>query len=465
MNFSRAAISAAFATLVAASCCAAEMREIRLPLGVTPYDFIVYHPEQSFDQRFLNDLSKRGDRYNDHFQVIWDDRRRLMYAFWTQGSWEGAPDIHVCFSKSADKGATWTPPILLAGSETRRNPRPKAYYQQPMLTKSGRLYCLWHEQFVARGYLGSYSDDAGETWSPPQVMGVRRMDQDPTDYRFSANWINWQRPLRIGREGRFFVAASRHGKAPYDAMSGCKVEFWEFLNIDDDPEVSSIRLDYFATNRQALSVDRLAMKDYFRPTGNYASGGREGPAIEEASIVKLPDGRLFALMRSSIGHPVWSQSRDDGRTWSDLKPLRDRDGGTLYLHPRSPCPIYDRHGESAASGEYFSFVHNAFDFTKDTAARQPRRQLYLIAGRFVPDAEQPIAFSTPKLFAPRHYGNAFYTSYTVVDGEGVLWFPDVKYYLLGRKIDDSWWCDCPIPPAPQRKPEPRGCRVAAGGAI
>ena len=418
---------------------------VQMPLGINRYDYIVYRPAQPFDVRRFGDPSRRGDSYNDHFQVIWDAKRRLMYAFWTQASWEGAPDMHICFSKSGDKGSTWSAPVLLAGSETRRNPRPKACYQQPLLTKSGRLYCLWHEQFVARGYLGSYSDDAGESWSPPQVMSVRRMDQDPADVRLAANWINWQRPLRIGREGRFFVGASRHGKAPYDSMDCTKVEFWEFLNIDEDPEVACIRLDYFAVNRQALSFERMVKGNWFRPTGNYSNGSPEGPAVEEASVVKLPDGRLFALMRSSIGHPVWSQSRDDGRTWSDLKPLRDRDGGTLYLHPRSPCPIYDRRGESAASGEYFAFVHNAFDFTKDTAARQRRGQLYIIAGRFVPGADQPIEFATPKLFAARHYANSMYSSYTVADGEGVLWFPDAKYYLLGRKIDDSWFASFPPP--------------------
>lgn len=441
-NMMPLALCGALALLSAPADAAAD-KGTQVPLGVCRYDYLVYRPEQPFDSRQYGDPSKIGDKYNDHFHVLWDEKRRLYYAFWTQASWEGASDMHVCFSKSSDKGVTWTKPTVISGSETRKRPRLKAYYQQPMISKSGRLYCLWMEQYVGWGYMGSYSDDAGESWSPPQITAIRRMDQDPTDYRRAANWINWQRPLRLGRDGRFFVGCSRHGKAPYDEMECTKVEFWEFLNIDDDPEVAGIRMDYFAANRQALDVGKMATKDYFRPTGKYASGSPEGPAIEEASVVKLPDGRLFALMRSSVGHPVWSVSKDDGRSWSALKPLLDHDGGKAFKHPRAPCPIYDRHGDDAASGDYFTFVQNEFDFTADTAARQPRRQLYIVAGRFTPGAEQPISFSTPKLFSPRHYANSMYSSYTVADGQGVLWFPDMKYYLLGRRITDELFADLP----------------------
>ena len=152
--------------------------------------------------------------------------------------------------------------------------------------------------------------------------------------------------------------------------------------------------------------------------------------------MKLPDGRLFALMRSSVGCPIWSQSRDHGQTWSKVKPLLDA-AGKSFPHPRSPCPIYDWKGTEAGSGLYFAFVHMTFDMNGKTAY-QTRGPLYLIAGRFDPKGDQPIRFAEPKLFAPRKLGNCFYTSYTVIDGQGVLWFPDRKYYLLGRKIGADW---------------------------
>ena len=412
-------------------------------------DYVVYVPELPCSAQNRNrpfgDLTRRGDSYNDHFQVLEDGKRGLLYAFWTQASWEGCSDQHIAFSKSADRGRTWTKPIVLAGSECRAYPKLRASWQQPMLSRSGRLYCLWNQQTTSRKphygqMFGSYSEDGGESWSEPlQVPFPRRMDQDDPDPAVPPQWCNWQRPLRLGEGGRFFVGCSRHGKAPYDEKSCCKIEFWQFENIDDDPAVPDIRFSQFATNRDSLSADKVAPIPgvrYFVPT-RHPYGGPEDPAVEEASVVRLPDGRLFAMMRSSIGCPVWSQSRDGGRSWSGPKALLDGEGKP-FPHPRSPCPLYDWKGGEAGSGLYFGLVHMTFDMKQETAY-QKRGPLYLIAGRFDPTGDQPIRFRSPKLFAPRSEGNSFYSSYTVLDGEGVLWFNDKKYYLLGRKIGAEWF--------------------------
>ena len=126
-------------------------------------------------------------------------------------------------------------------------------------------------------------------------------------------------------------------------------------------------------------------------------------------------------------------SADGGETWSVPKILRDRDGGRPFLHPRSPCPIYDWKGPEAGSGYYFALVHDLFDFHAPRAS-QPRATLYLIAGRFNPKAEQPIEFVRRSIFSPRIVGNSCYSSYTCVNGKGVLWYNDRKFFLLGREI-------------------------------
>ena len=104
-----------------------------------------------------------------------------------------------------------------------------------------------------------------------------------------------------------------------------------------------------------------------------------------------------------------------------------------------PCWGIDCGGylPEAASGCYFALVHNTFDFNGEREY-QRRGPLYLIAGHFNPEAEQPIDFAPPKLFAPRPGGNSFYTSYTILDGQGILWFPDHKFYLLGRIVGEEW---------------------------
>lgn len=393
-------------------------------------DFVVFMPKQPMDITKRNPALP-GDTYNDHFQVIYDEQRKMLFAFWTQASREADIDQHIAFSRSFDGGLSWTEPVILAGSPNKKNPGLLASWQQPMLAKSGRLYCLWNQQTTSRGphcgmMFGSYSDDAGETWSAPKMVPFKvRMDNDPADITIPPSWCNWQRPLRLGEGGKFLVGVSRHGKAPYDERSGCKIDFMQFENIDDNPAVQDIELKHFCTNQEALRA----------PSGLT----KYEPAAEEAGIVKLPDGRLFALMRSSVGSPLWSQSRDNGVIWTQPQPLKDA-AGNVYLHPRSPCPIYDWKGCEAGSGMYFALVHNTFDYEGENAY-QNRGPLYLIAGRFDANAEQPIQFSAPKLFAPRRGANSFYTSYTVVDGTGILWFPDKKFYLLGKKVDDSWFKD------------------------
>ncbi len=391
-------------------------------------EYFVFAPRQSWDLK-KRDNSLPGDLYNDHFQVIYKEQNGMLFAFWTQATKEMDIDQHIAFSKSADKGLTWTEPVILAGSPNKKNPMLIASWQQPMISKSGRIYCLWNQQVTSNphGHFGNmfgiYSDDDGDTWSAPKMVYMKRMDLDSKDITVPPKWCNWQRPLRLGEGGKYFVGMSRHGQAPYDKRHGCKIEFLQFDNIDDDPEVDKIKLSHFATNKDALTI---------KPVNDYE------PACEEAAIVKLPDGRLFALMRSSIGHPVWSQSRDNGRTWTEPKILLNKDGGKAYLHPRSPCPIYDWKGCEAGSGKYFAFIHNTFDPTQKTAY-QKRGPLYLIAGTFNPNAEQPIEFAEPKLFAPRKDGNSFYTSYTYFDGKGILWFNCGKFFLFGREIGEEWF--------------------------
>ncbi len=387
-------------------------------------DYVVFIPKQPRDKT-KRDAARPGDTYNDHFQVIEHDG--MFYAFWTQASKEADIDQHIAFSKSTNKGESWTEPVILAGSPNKKNPALLASWQQPMISKSGRIYVLWNQQTTSRGphcgqMFGAYSDDAGDTWSAPKMVPMARMLRDPEDPLVPPSWCNWQRPLRLGKGGRYFVGVSRHGKAPDEAKGSCMIDFLQVDNIDDNPAVDAIKLSFFSTNEKALKVEHEKF----------------GSAAEEIGLVKLPDGRLFGLMRTCAGHPFWAQSRDGGETWSQPKPLLDRDGGSPYLHPRSPCPIYDWKGCEAASGLYFALVHNTFDFTAEREY-QKRGPLYLIAGRFDPQAEQPITFAPPKLFAERENGNSFYTSYTFSDGQGVLWFPDTKFYLLGRIIGEEWF--------------------------
>jgi hypothetical protein len=61
-------------------------------------------------------------------------------------------------------------------------------------------------------------------------------------------------------------------------------------------------------------------------------------------------------------------------------------------------------------------------------------------GRERRPAYSPYLKGTPsETEAPRKGGNSFYTSYCVVDGKGVLWYNDCKFYLCGRVVGPEWF--------------------------
>ncbi len=392
-------------------------------IDVVPHDFTVYVPKQP-KKESLRDRNAIGDTYNDHFHVLDDPERGLLYAFWTQGSHEAANDVHIAFAKSSDAGRTWSEPVMLAGSPSMADQKPIASYQQPMLSRSGRLYCLWEQETTVKKNVcgimrGMYSDDAGQTWSEPETVPFPvRFDVDPEDPSKPPLWCLWQRPLRLGKDGRYLSGCSR-----YDRSDIPRVEFWQYENIDEDPEVKDIKISFFNTGKDAFDAKYVENDVAYEP--------KDGFCVEEACIVGLPDGRLFAVMRTSIGHPIWSVSSDDGQTWSRPEILRTRDDGPAILQPRSPCPIYDYDGPEERSGKYFLMVHDFFDFD-GVISYQNRGPLYKRNGTFVPGAHQPVWFDEPELFSPRDTGNSYYTSYTALDGEGILWYGDQKFYLFGK---------------------------------
>ena len=72
-------------------------------------------------------------------------------------------------------------------------------------------------------------------------------------------------------------------------------------------------------------------------------------------------------------------------------------------------------------------------------------------GRFQAGADQPVWFDEPKFFMdhdgvglgkPGTTGRldlALYASFTVRDGKAVLWYPERKFFLLGRDIGQDWF--------------------------
>lgn len=421
----------------------------RIPaqLHISKPDFVVFVPE-------VTDVGV-NDTGNEHF-LVFDGPDGSLMAVWTQSSAETQPDQHIAFARSADEGMTWTKPRIIAGPKKPGDGH-MASWAYPLVSTSGRIYVLYSQhigktdQFVHHtGWLhGIFSDDNGATWSAPQNVPLRRSIRDNPDPTMPPNILCWQKPNRLGKDGKYFAGITRWTsfavtpnptKAWISADS--HVEFMRFENIDGNPEPKDITISWFAFNDKALSVPY--------------PGHPEVSACQEPTVVKLPDGRLFCTMRTASGSPYWSVSADTGETWTPPRPLLRKDGGAPLQHPLSPCPMYDVGGNTAGSGRYVLFIHNHDGHYKNYGPEDTgfhRRPIHLVRGTFKPGAEQPVWFDEPQLFfdhdgvslgKPGTNGRldlALYSSFTVRNGNPVLWYPERKFFLLGKRI---------APPAPAK---------------
>jgi hypothetical protein len=417
----------------------------RIPsqLHVTRPDFVVFVPE-------VTD-SAVNDTGNEHF-LVFDGPDGSLMAVWTQSSAESQPDQHQAFARSDDDGKTWSKPRIIAGPKKPGDGH-IASWGYPLVTRSGRIYILYSQHigktdqfFHHTGWLhGIFSDDNGATWSAPQNVPMRRSMRDNPDPAMPPNVLCWQKPLGLGKDGRYLAGVTRwtsFAVTPNPTKSwmsaDARVEFMRFENIDENPEPKDIRIAWFAFNEQALSVPY--------------PGHAEVSACQEPSLVKLPDGRLFCVMRTCSGSPCWSVSADQGETWTVPRPLLRRDGGAPLLHPLSPCPMYDVGGNEAGSGHYALFIHNHdghyMGYTPEDSSYH-RRPIHLVRGTFKAGADQPVWFDEPQFFfdhdgvslgKPGTRGRldlALYASFTVRGGVPVLWYPERKFFLLGKSIPNA----------------------------
>jgi len=415
---------------------------IKTELKVTRPDFVVFVPRITD-----NEVTDTG---NEHF-LVFDGPDGSLMAVWTQSSAEAQPDQHIAFARSADEGKTWSPPRIIAGPK-RPGDGHMASWGYPLVSKSGRIYLLYSQHigkydsfFHHTGWLhGICSDDNGQTWSKPQNVPVARSINDNPDTNVPPNMLCWQKPLRLGKDGRYFAGFTRWTsfavrKNPTRSWisADARVEFMRFENVDNSPEVKDLKIRWFASNKEALAVP--------------FPGHPEVSACQEPTIMKLPDGRLFCVMRTASGSPFWSVSADLGEHWMQPRRLLRKDGGKPLLHPLSPCPMYDLGGNTAGSGRYVLFIHNHdghYRGYKPTDTGYHRRPIYLVPGRFQAGADQPVWFDEPRFFMDHkgvslgkpgtngRFDLALYSSFTV-RRQPVLWYPDRKFFLLGRVIDPA----------------------------
>lgn len=399
-------------------------------------DYTVYVPRSLDGSTF--------DTGNEHF-LVFDGPDGSLMAVWTQSSYEGASDHRIVFSRSVNDGRTWTLPSIVAGPD-RIGRGYSASWGFPLVSKRGRIYVLWSQyqglHDIQPHYAGTmdsvYSDDFGKTWSKPQTVRMKRSPYDNPNSQYPSNWIVWQKPYR-DLQGRWFTGFTRwvssRVRTPQHRDSWTTresvVEFLRFENIDDHPEPKNIKISWFAFGDEALRIPH-----YENPMLSIA---------QEPSIVRLPDKRLFCIMRSMTGYIWYSMSSDDGETWTTARPLLRKDKGLPVLSPLNCTPLYEY-----SPGRYILIHTNnngRFEGSTPEETTKNRRPASIALGEFRPGAEQPVWFSESRVLMDNQGAKigplkridiGVYPSVTRRKGEFVLWHPERKFFLLGKRIPESF---------------------------
>lgn len=391
-------------------------------IKLTNPDYVMFIPNQ---------LEWESD--NVHLYVVEHEKYDGLLAFWTQSTFEGTGNNHIVFAGSKDGGKTWTKPKYIIGSHalTREDGlrEAQASWGFPIVTKSGRIYLFYYREILglvdnSRQLTGAfsaiYSDDIGNTWSESCDIKQRKTPYDSDS--FIQDNIVFEVPMR-GPDGKYLAGFTKYvsRKVKDEYKGGCRVYFYRFENIDDDPEVKDIKITTLPDDDRGIFV--------YRPSGEI---GR----IEEPAWVVLPNGTIFCSMRNNLGVVTYSVSHDCGHTWNTPRTLYF-DDFTPFVNPISPCPIFD-----LGNGRYMQIYHGVCNQKKPYL---PRNVLRCAFGYFSDDDLQPIHFRKEDDFQYMFLGDdadgfgtdkqvAVYGTMTHQNGKNILWYPDRKFFLLGRDV-------------------------------
>lgn len=351
--------------------------------------------------------------------------------------------------RSFDEGQTWTPPQWIAGDGCV--PNATAAWQVPVVSPGGRIYLFYNcnGSALAGGFCGglrcAVSEDGGAVWSDPVDLAFPSSPIDSPEKAAPSMWISVAAPLYLPG-GRALLGFTRWANNPAfpNGQSGIKerysqAEFLRFENLRESPEAAAVQLT-------GLNVENpLCVPNPDAPTASFA---------QEPYTVALPDGRLFTLLRTNLGQVHYALSCDDGATWSVPEALGHEDDGEAIQQPVSPCPLFD-----VGNGRYLLLFNKNDGYVFGAESRwdvRNRRPAYLALGEFRPQAKQAIWFGDPVLFidnggvpwGPPGMGRleaAAYPSLTP-DPEGhMLWYPDRKGFLLGKRISQDYVRTLPPP--------------------
>lgn len=263
---------------------------------------------------------------------------------------EGQTGQHIVAAISEDQGQNWSDLIDIEPGDG-----PEASWVMPYLAPGGRVYAFYtynaeNLRIVPRGnspsvskrvdtlgqYAFKFSDDNGRTWSkeryeiPMRKMRIDRSNNVGGDFLFF-----WGVGKPIQHDGAMYFGFAKVGKwgVPGGMVTsqGC---FIKSTNVLNEPDPSKLRFELL-------------------PDGDSGLRAPKGPVSDEANLVGLSDGSLYATYRTIDGYPCAAYSHDGGHTWTGPAYATYRPGGRRIKHPRAANLV-----KKFANGKYLYWFHN-----------------------------------------------------------------------------------------------------------
>jgi hypothetical protein len=306
----------------------------------------------SLDSRnILNGAEIPRENYSDQPYVVVTKDGSWLCVLTTGKGVEGAPAQHIISTISTDQGRTWSTPIDIEPATG-----PEASWVMPLaIPGSGRVYVFYtynadnlrldtksnSKTYAKRvdtmgEYAYKYTDDYGKSWSTERFfIPMRKMRIDRDNAWEGKRMYFWGvgKPI-VTRDGATFGFA--------------KVGKW------GDPGGMVTSQGCFMHSSNILTErDPNKLKWETLPDGDEGLRAPKGPVSDEANLVEMNDGSLYATYRTIDGFNCGAYSRDHGHTWTPPAYAVYEPNGRPIKHPRAANFV-----RKFGNGKYLLWYHN-----------------------------------------------------------------------------------------------------------
>jgi len=230
----------------------------------------------------------------------------MAQAFESGDTWHAPTGGHIMWTRSSDQGATWTRPRDLCVL-------PHAYAPGDVTQASdGTLYMA---ALVQKGWFRARRIRewfAGRGAPPSPLDYLRTMDgylpEEVAVFRSEDNGESW---AEAGRTSGPFRFTMEHPNAMVESRDGAL-----FLHLSG----TALPPGMGEPDRSGQLMALVRSRDRGRTWDTWSTFGDAERDMNEAHVARLPDGRLGTGSRP---WSLWTMSDDEGKTWSDPRPLFD----------------------------------------------------------------------------------------------------------------------------------------------